>query len=245
MNKNMTGKNKNATQRKNRKRDTIEVMDLDRQTEKRDRPQNSMKRTKSKKSGRNLEFLIITYLFLALFLLMIGYFIYSISVHSSRMLPACLFFIVVESSIYKNISLNMYIFALGIFSSVISIGLSELGYVGIDYSTDEFLFFMLLYVIACLLSLMMLNEDLFIERVAREDEKSLDRYEGFPMVYAKEEVSIPGGMKGFIYIMDERLGVKGTSRQYYDICCKGYEDFGLDLQYINDALKRSLEEMER
>ena len=35
----------------------------------------------------------------------IGYFIYSISVHSSRMLPACLFFIVVESSIYKNISL--------------------------------------------------------------------------------------------------------------------------------------------
>lgn len=104
----------------------------------------------------------------------IGYFIYSISVHSSRMLPACLFFIVVESSIYKNISLNMYIFALGIFSSVISIGLSELGYVGIDYSIDEFLFFMLLYVVACLLSLMMLNEDLFIERVAREDEKSLD-----------------------------------------------------------------------
>ena len=104
----------------------------------------------------------------------IGYFIYSISVHSSRMLPACLFFIVVESSIYKNISLNMYIFALGIFSSVVSIGLSELGYVGIDYSTDEFLFFMLLYVVACLLSLMMLNEDLFIERVAREDEKSLD-----------------------------------------------------------------------
>lgn len=35
-----------------------------------------MRRTKSKKSGRNLEFLIITYLFLALFLLMIGYFIY-------------------------------------------------------------------------------------------------------------------------------------------------------------------------
>ena len=78
-----------------------------------------------------------------------------------------------------------------------------------------------------------------------EHEKALDRYEGFPRVYGKEEVSIPGGMKGFIYIMDERLGVKGTSRQYYDICCKGYENFGLDLQYINDALKRSLEEMER
>ena len=82
-------------------------------------------------------------------------------------------------------------------------------------------------------------------KVTEDDEKSLDRYEGYPRFYYKKEVIIPGDKTAFIYIMDERLGVKGTSRQYYDICCKGYEDFGLDLQYINDALKRSLEEMER
>ena len=66
-----------------------------------------------------------------------------------------------------------------------------------------------------------------------------------PMLPGREEGSIPGGMKGFIYIMDERLGVKGTSRQYYDICCKGYEDFGLDEKYLKDALKKSLEECGR
>ena len=84
-----------------------------------------------------------------------------------------------------------------------------------------------------------------IWQVNEEHEKALDRYEGFPRFYYKKEVISPGDKTAFIYIMDERLGVKGTSRQYYDICCKGYEDFGLDLQYINDALKRSLEEMER
>ena len=84
-----------------------------------------------------------------------------------------------------------------------------------------------------------------IWQVNEEHEKALDRYEGFPRFYGKEEVSIPGGRKGFIYIMDERLGVKGTSRQYYDICCKGYEDFGLDEKYLKDALKKSLEECGR
>ena len=84
-----------------------------------------------------------------------------------------------------------------------------------------------------------------IWQVSEEDEKSLDRYEGFPMVYGKEEVSIPGGMKGFIYIMDERLGVKGTSRHYYDVCAQGYKDFGLDEKYLKDALKKSLEECGR
>ena len=84
-----------------------------------------------------------------------------------------------------------------------------------------------------------------IWQVSEEDEKSLDRYEGFPTFYYKKEVIIPGDKTAFIYIMDERLGVKGTSRQYYDICCKGYEDFGLDEKYLKDALKKSLEECGR
>ena len=84
-----------------------------------------------------------------------------------------------------------------------------------------------------------------IWEVNDEHEKALDRYEGYPYCYYKTEVTISGKKKGFIYIMDERLGVKGTSRQYYDICCKGYEDFGLDEKYLKDALKKSLEECGR
>ena len=84
-----------------------------------------------------------------------------------------------------------------------------------------------------------------IWQVNEEHEKALDRYEGFPRVYGKEEVSIPGGRKGFIYIMDERLGVKGTSRHYYDVCAQGYKDFGFDEKYLKEALKKSLGESER
>ena len=84
-----------------------------------------------------------------------------------------------------------------------------------------------------------------IWQVNEEHEKSLDRYEGFPRFYYKKEVIIPGDKTAFIYIMDERLGVKGTSRHYYDVCAQGYKDFGLDEKYLKDALKKSLEECGR
>ena len=82
-------------------------------------------------------------------------------------------------------------------------------------------------------------------KVTEDDEKSLDRYEGYPRFYYKKEVIIPGDKTAFIYIMDERLGVKGTSRHYYDVCAQGYKDFGLDEKYLKDALKKSLEECGR
>lgn len=84
-----------------------------------------------------------------------------------------------------------------------------------------------------------------IWQVNEEHEKALDRYEGFPRFYYKKEVIIPGDKTAFIYIMDERLGVKGTSRHYYDVCAQGYKDFGLDEKYLKDALKKSLGESER
>ena len=84
-----------------------------------------------------------------------------------------------------------------------------------------------------------------IWQVNEEHEKALDRYEGFPRFYYKKEVIIPGDKTAFIYIMDERLGVKGTSRHYYDVCAQGYKDFGLDEKYLKDALKKSLEECGR
>ena len=82
-------------------------------------------------------------------------------------------------------------------------------------------------------------------KVTEDDEKSLDRYEGYPRFYYKKEVIIPGDKTAFIYIMDERLGVKGTSRHYYDVCAQGYKDFCLDEKYLKDALKKSLEECGR
>ncbi len=76
-------------------------------------------------------------------------------------------------------------------------------------------------------------------------EKSLDLYEGYPRVYYKKEIPVPGGRTGFIYIMHEDRPLNGTGRLYYDICRKGYEDFGFDVKYLEDALERSLEGCER
>ena len=72
--KTSTGRN-SRSQRTNQVRQGIEVMNLDQAERAAANPRGSMKKT-SKKSGRNLEFLIITYLFLAIFIGMIGYFVY-------------------------------------------------------------------------------------------------------------------------------------------------------------------------
>lgn len=69
----MSGHSK--SQRQNRGRQQIDVMNLD-QPERETESRRGSMRTRSRKSGRNLEFLIITYLFLAIFIGMIGYFIY-------------------------------------------------------------------------------------------------------------------------------------------------------------------------
>ena len=73
-----TASGHSKSQRSNRVRQGIEVMNLDQADREAARPHGSM-RTRSRKSGktgRNLEFLIITYLFLTIFIGMIGYFVY-------------------------------------------------------------------------------------------------------------------------------------------------------------------------
>ena len=69
-----TGRN-SRSRRTNQVRHGIEIMNLDQAEHQTANPRDSM-RKKSMKSGRNLEFLIITYLFLAIFIGMIGYFVY-------------------------------------------------------------------------------------------------------------------------------------------------------------------------
>ena len=79
-----TARRKSATsghsksQRSNRVRQGIEVMNLDQADREAARPHASTRTRlrKSGRTGRNLEFLIITYLFLAIFIGMIGYFVY-------------------------------------------------------------------------------------------------------------------------------------------------------------------------
>ena len=84
-----------------------------------------------------------------------------------------------------------------------------------------------------------------IWEVSDSDEKKLDRYEGYPTFYYKRHVvlNIDGKLRdAFVYIMheDRKLGV--PSSYYVDTCLEGYQSFGFDRKYIDEALNISVRE---
>ena len=83
-----------------------------------------------------------------------------------------------------------------------------------------------------------------IWEVSDEDEKRLDRYEGFPTFYYKKELEltftgIKTGKKRkrkcFVYIMHEDRPIGIPSRSYVETCIEGYRDFDFNLKYLKDA----------
>ncbi len=99
---------------------------------------------------------------------------YSLETHSDRMLPVCMLFALMECTMYKNPKLNMFVTAMNVFACVLTLVCSELEVLTHSYSRVEFFFILLLMIISSALMLLMQVQDLFIERAAREDEKSLD-----------------------------------------------------------------------
>lgn len=80
--------------------------------------------------------------------------------------------------------------------------------------------------------------------ISARDEKSLDRYEGYPHFYHKTvlPVTLDGEeVHAMVYIMDLAMPAGLPSTMYYDIVEKGYRDCGLDTAYLKEALKTSME----
>ncbi len=84
--------------------------------------------------------------------------------------------------------------------------------------------------------------------VQKEDEEALDRYEGYPRFYYKQELEMvssgKGGAKGekakaFVYIMheDRKLGI--PSEFYVETCLRGYASFGFDKKILLKAIEKS------
>lgn len=74
------------------------------------------------------------------------------------------------------------------------------------------------------------------------DEKSLDRYEGYPNHYYKEDVSVKIGdseVDAMVYIMNPKMRFGLPSITYYDTVMQGYKDCGLDKTFLETALKES------
>ena len=82
-----------------------------------------------------------------------------------------------------------------------------------------------------------------IWKIMPTDEKSLDRYEGYPSYYRKEMLDIEinkSKEKAMVYIMNTH-NESIPSDFYYEVLENGYKDFGFDLKILEKALKESYE----
>ena len=86
--------------------------------------------------------------------------------------------------------------------------------------------------------------------VTKKDEEALDRYEGYPLFYYKNDFRLPVELfpgqeriqlTAFAYIMheDRRLGL--PSRRYMNTCLQGYHDFGFPVGALWKAVEESRE----
>ena len=75
--------------------------------------------------------------------------------------------------------------------------------------------------------------------ISPSDERNLDRYEGYPKYYGKQNVfvdTVRGKKKAMVYIMN-RYAVPGVPSLYYiETVEEGYADNGLDLAYLDESL---------
>lgn len=88
--------------------------------------------------------------------------------------------------------------------------------------------------------------------VLENDERSLDVYEGYPVFYYKRMLEVEmecmetkemRKVNAFVYIMDEKRSYGIPTRNYVQGCAEGYKSFGIDLDYINQALKDTEQEI--
>lgn len=75
------------------------------------------------------------------------------------------------------------------------------------------------------------------------DERYLDRYEGYPSHYFKENVPVQmqdgSQVDGMVYIMNPKMKFGMPSTHYYKVVHQGYIDCGLDTHVLNEAVKTS------
>lgn len=86
-----------------------------------------------------------------------------------------------------------------------------------------------------------------IWEIKADDEKELDRYEGYPSFYYKENIPVEletgETVTAMVYIMTKkiknRIELNLPSQSYLEAVKEGYEDFGFNLKYLHEALKTS------
>lgn len=84
--------------------------------------------------------------------------------------------------------------------------------------------------------------------VTKNDIESLDKYEGYPIIYAKRYLPLKIGnkkIKALIYVMQEEFTYHIPTTKYINTCLQGYDDFGFDKLVIHSALEETLKNMKK
>lgn len=79
-------------------------------------------------------------------------------------------------------------------------------------------------------------------QITPNDEKALDRYEGWPHLYRKETIKVKVDKKtvnAMVYIMNEGRPLEQPSCYYYSTILEGYQGAGFDVEYLRRAVEDS------
>jgi hypothetical protein len=85
------------------------------------------------------------------------------------------------------------------------------------------------------------DTDVVLWEITKDCELALDILEGFPKFYTKQSVTVlvdgvPHTAMTYLMYPDEVLALPSNS--YYDMVADGYEDHGISLDQLNDAIDR-------
>lgn len=89
-----------------------------------------------------------------------------------------------------------------------------------------------------------------IWEISEQDERRLDRYEGFPSFYRKETMTVtmldrdgknPQDVTAMVYLMNPGHPVETPWKSYYETLEEGYERFGFNSYQLELALKEAKE----
>lgn len=82
--------------------------------------------------------------------------------------------------------------------------------------------------------------------IQTKDELALDRYEGYPSHYFKQTIPVQLAdgreISAMVYIMNPQMDFGLPSPHYYQTVHEGYNDCGLDMDILNQALKNSAQQ---
>ena len=75
-----------------------------------------------------------------------------------------------------------------------------------------------------------------IFKISKSDEKKLDIYENYPILYKKYYFTYYG-KKVMTYVMTKKTSFTFPTERYLNIVKRGYKDCDLDKSYLKNALK--------